>query len=84
MSSKTYDKLAYTGRIILPALATLWLTLSKIWNLPYGTEIGATITAVGLFLNAVLKINSMSYTEIGFTAGTVDEFTGNKGEDADE
>ena len=84
MSNKTYDTLAYLGRIVLPALATLWLTLSKIWNLPYGNEIGATVSAIALFLNAVLKINSMSYSEIGFTASTIDEFVGCKGEEEDE
>lgn len=84
MSKKTYDTLAYLGRIGIPALATLWLALSKIWGLPYGTEIGASLTAIGLFLNSALKIDSMSYSEIGFTASTLEEFTGNKGEEEDE
>lgn len=84
MSNKTYDLLAYFGRIVLPALATLWLTLAKIWSLPYGAEIGATISAIALFLNAVLKISSNSYSEIGFTAATLDEFTDSKGEEEDE
>ena len=84
MSNKTYDTLAYIGRLFLPALATLWLTLAKIWSLPYGAEIGATISAIALFLNAILKVSSINYTEIGFSAKTIDEFTDNKGEEEHE
>ena len=56
--NRTYDILAKIGRIILPALATLYGTLSGIWGLPYGEAIVATISAVALFLNALLQIDS--------------------------
>lgn len=84
MTNKTYDILAYIGRIVLPALATLWLALAEIWDLPFGPQIGATVSAVALFLNAVLKISSKGYSEIGFTAATLEEFTGNKEEEKNE
>lgn len=61
MSNKVYDRLKDLALIILPALATLWLTISKIWGLPYGEEIAATITAVDVFLGAILKISSLTY-----------------------
>lgn len=61
MSNKTYDILKYIAQIVLPALAALWLALAKIWNLPFGAEIGATISAIDLFLGAILKISSNSY-----------------------
>ena len=80
MSNKTYDTLKYIAQIVLPALAALWLAIAKIWGLPFGTEIGATISAVDLFLGAILKVSSNNYADIGFTAATLDEFTGNKGE----
>ena len=63
MTNKTYDTLAWTGRILLPATAVLYTTVGKIWGLPYTAEIPATITAVALFINAVLKKQSDDYFE---------------------
>lgn len=61
MSNKVYDILKYIALIGLPAVATLYGTLSKIWGLPYGVEIVATITAVDTFLGALLQISSANY-----------------------
>ena len=60
-SNETYDILKKVALYILPALATLWLTLGKIWGLPYTSEIGATITALDVFLGACLGISSKNY-----------------------
>lgn len=63
MSDKTYDILAIIGRLILPAIGTLYFALAKIWTpyLPYAEEIVGTISAVTIFLNAILKIKSDQY-----------------------
>lgn len=63
MSNKLYDILAIIGRLVLPALATLYFSLAQIWTpyLPYAEEIVGTIAAVTTFLNAVLKIQSNAY-----------------------
>lgn len=61
MSNKTYDNLKYIAQIVLPALATLYLALAGIWNLPYGEEISGTIMAIDTFLGVVLKISSENY-----------------------
>ncbi len=61
--NSTYDKLKYVALVALPAIATLYLTLSNIWGLPYGTEIAATITAVDTLLGALLGISSQKYKE---------------------
>lgn len=63
MTNKTYDAFAWTGRILLPASAVLYTTVGKIWGLPYTAEIPATITAVALFINAILKHNSDVFFE---------------------
>lgn len=63
MSNKTYDILKDIAFYVLPALATLVLTLGKIWGLPYAEAIAATITAVDTFLGTVLKISSIKYKE---------------------
>lgn len=66
MSNGTYDILKRIALIILPAAATLWLTLGKIWDFPYTGEIGATITAIDVFLGACLGVSSARYAkEIG-------------------
>lgn len=61
MSNKMYDLLKNISMVVLPALATLWLTLSGIWHLPYGEAIAATITALATFLGGLLKISSIRY-----------------------
>ena len=63
MSNKTYDILKYIAQIVLPALATLWATLGKIWSWPLVTEISASIMAVDFFLGALLKISTDKYNQ---------------------
>lgn len=63
MSNKTYDILKNIALYVLPALATLILTLGNIWGIPYAEAIAATITALDTFLGAVLKISSNNYAK---------------------
>ena len=63
MSNKTYDILKYIAQIILPALATLYFALAKIWSLPYGTEICGTLAAVDAFMGALLQISTNQYNK---------------------
>ena len=61
MSNKTYDILKTIALVVLPALATLVIAVFEIWGLPYGAQIGATITAVATFLGAILSVSSAKY-----------------------
>ena len=61
LSNETYDLLKWVAQIFLPALATLYFALSKIWGLPYGVEITGTISAVDAFLGVCLGISSDNY-----------------------
>ena len=61
MSNKTYDILKWVAQLLLPALATLYAALAGIWGFPCGEEIVGTISAVDVFLGAVLKISSDKY-----------------------
>lgn len=63
MTNKTYDILVYIAQIVLPAVATLYFAIAKIWGLPYGVEIVGTITAIDTCLGALLKISSNNYKE---------------------
>ena len=61
LSNETYDLLKKIALYFLPALATLWLTIGKIWGIPYTTEIGATLTAIDVFIGACLGVSSQNY-----------------------
>lgn len=63
MSNKVYNILKWIAQILLPALGTLYFGLAKIWNLPYSEEIVGTITAVDLFLGALLGISTIEYNK---------------------
>ena len=61
MSNKVYDALVWVAQIVLPAIGTLYAALAGIWGFPYGEQVVGTITAVDLFLGAVLKISPAPY-----------------------
>ena len=61
MSDKAYDVLKFIAQIVLPALATFYLTLAGIWSLPYGEQISGTIMAIDTLLGAILMISSTKY-----------------------
>ena len=57
LSNKIYTVLKWVALIALPACAVLYFTLAKIWGLPYGAEITATINAVALFIGALIGVS---------------------------
>ena len=65
MTNKTYDILKELALTILPALAVFYTACSKIWGLPYGAEIPATIMAADALLGACLHISNAEYKKEG-------------------
>ena len=63
MSNKVYNVLKYISVIVIPAIVLLINTLGKIWNWNYTTEISATISAIGVFLGALIQISSAKYNK---------------------
>ena len=63
VSNKTYDILKWVALVVIPASATLVLTVGKIWGLPYYDNIGATISAIGLFIAAIIGVSSKDFYE---------------------
>lgn len=61
MQGKVYDILKFIAQIVLPALGALYGTLAGIWGLPYGEAIVATISAIDVFLGAILMIDSSNF-----------------------
>lgn len=61
MSNKIYDILKFIAQIVLPAIATFYVTIAGIWGLPLGDEISRTVMAVDTLLGAILMISSANY-----------------------
>ena len=63
LNNKVYDILKWVALIALPGIATLYTALAGIWGLPFGDEIPATITAIDLFLGALLGVSTAQYNK---------------------
>lgn len=59
LPDKIYTCLKWICLIALPAMAVLYFTLAKIWGLPYGAEITATINAVALFIGSLIGVSQL-------------------------
>lgn len=71
MNNKVYDVLKFIAQIVLPALATFYLTIAKIWSLPFGEEISGTIMAIDTLLGAILMISSTKYNANSVSTETI-------------
>lgn len=63
LSDKAYAIMKWIAMVVLPAIGTLYFTLSGIWGFPYGEQIVGTITAVDMFLGALLGISEAQYNK---------------------
>lgn len=62
-SDKAYNTIKWIAQLVLPAAGTLYFALSQIWGFPYGEEIVGTITAVDVFLGALIGISTVQYNK---------------------
>jgi len=63
MSNKTYDVLKFIAQIVLPALATLIVSLGNLWGMTNTEQIAGTIIAIDAFLGALLQISTNVYNK---------------------
>lgn len=63
MKNKTYDILKFIAQVVLPAMATFYVTISGLWGLPFPQEISGTIMAVDTLLGAILMLSSSNYNK---------------------
>ena len=61
MSNKVYDVLKFIAQIVLPALATFYVTIASLWGLPFPEEISGTVMAIDTLLGTLLMISSNKY-----------------------
>lgn len=63
LDNKVYDVLKWVALVVLPAIATLYTALAGVWGLPFAEEIPATITAIDLFIGALLGVSTARYNK---------------------
>lgn len=63
LNNKIYDILKYIAQFVLPAVATLYFGLAKLWNFPYPEQVVGTILALDAFLGAILGISVIQYNK---------------------
>ena len=63
LSNKVYDVLKFLCTILLPACGTLYFALAKIWDLPLAEEIVGTLSAIAVFIGAIIGISSLNYNK---------------------
>lgn len=61
LPDNVYTFLKWLGLIALPALATFYGVIGKVWDLPYTAEIVTTITAVATLIGALIGVSTVSY-----------------------
>ncbi|MBQ1573216.1 MAG: hypothetical protein IIZ78_19005 [Clostridiales bacterium] len=60
LSNKTYDTIKFIALLIAP-IATFVAALVDIWGIPYGSQIVATISALDVFVGALVVILKTIY-----------------------
>lgn len=70
-SDKVYDILTWIAKILLPALATLYVALSNIWGLPYADQVSGTTLAIVLFLGMLLNLSNTQFNKANYVTTNV-------------
>lgn len=60
MSNKTYDTLKNIA-LLLPLFSTFIMAIFKIWNIPYATEVGLTLTAINTLVAGIVQVANKIY-----------------------
>lgn len=61
ISNGTYNLLKKVVTVVLPALATLYATLSLVWGLPNSEAVVATLAALATFGGVLLNVSTTSW-----------------------
>ena len=67
IKNETYDVLKWVSVQLIPALNVLILAIGKIWDMPYYVQIAGTISAIGVFIGAIIyKSSKEFYKDVEF------------------
>lgn len=60
LKDSIYNILKWVCLICLPAISVFYFAIAKIWNLPYESEIPATINAVAVLIGSLIGISQIT------------------------
>lgn len=63
LNGKWYEVLKWIAIIFLPALAGFVPKLFSIWGIPYGSQIGETISIINTFIGAIICVSTINYNK---------------------
>lgn len=63
LPDNVYTFLKWLGLIALPALATFYGVIGKVWNIPFTAEVVTTITALATLVGALIGVSAISYNK---------------------
>lgn len=61
MSDKKYNILKWLATVVIPAFITCVIAIFTAWNLPHLEPITATLSALNVFIGAVVQRSSKNY-----------------------
>ena len=61
LNDTVYKIVKWVTVIALPAIATAYAALAKVWSLPYASQIPTTLGIVATLLGALLVVSTASY-----------------------
>lgn len=77
LSNTLYDKLKFLVQVVLPGVATLYVTLGQYWNFVGNTEaVLGSIAAIAAFLGIFLAASARQYDGAGDLVVTTDATDG--------
>lgn len=60
----TYDQVKGFALYVLPGLATLWIAVGTLWDLPNTAAIGGSITALATFFGVIVGVSKAQYNKL--------------------
>ena len=61
LNGKLYDVLKWTCLIVLPAIASWYVAIASIFNLPYAIQVSEGITATATLIGCIIGISNINY-----------------------
>lgn len=61
MSDKKYNILKWMATVVIPAFITCIIAIFTAWNIPHIEPITATLSALNVFIGAVVQRSSKNY-----------------------
>ena len=83
LSNKIYERLKWVVAVVLPAVATFYISLADLWDLPNALAVAGTCTALATFGGVLLGVSTRSWNQSDgkydgtIVVGSADDLSGN-------